>query len=109
MGPRNTPQWQVGWDERRGIVRGIVPFRKLWDIAFGTGTGCVIFVNKNNYLTVDAAVALQSDNPPVEHMLEQIGGISSVAFPVEADAKKFADELEKLVMWKMLNRDFHER
>jgi len=108
MGPRNTPHWQVGWDERRGIVRGGATFRKLWDIAFGTGTSCVIFVNKNNYLTVDAAVAYQSGDPPIDHMLDQIGGVSSVAFPTEDDAKKFADELEKLVMWKLLTREFNE-
>jgi hypothetical protein len=40
----------------------------------------------------------------VERVLEQLNGIAALAFPKEDQAKKFADDLEKVVMWKLLQR-----
>jgi hypothetical protein len=104
MGPSGTPHWRVSWDERRGLVRSSVQLKRIWDMAFSTGAFHVVFINADNYLTVDSILAASDSELPVERVLEQLNGIAALAFPKEDQAKKFADDLEKVVMWKLLQR-----
>jgi hypothetical protein len=105
-------EWSVSWDGR-GVIAQPNGIKAIWDCAFGAiNKGWRIgFAFEKEAVSIDTSVAYGDQYASLEylsHLIQQHGGIRGVAFTYREEAEKFVDDLEKLIMWKMLKREYHE-
>jgi hypothetical protein len=105
-------EWSVSWDGR-GVVAQPNGIKAIWECAFGAVTKGwrVGFAFEKEAISIDCVTALNAEYASLEylsHIVQRHGGIKGVAFTHREEAEKFVDDLEKVIMWKLLKREFDE-
>ena len=103
--------YSVSWDGR-GVVAQPNGVKAIWDSAFKACTkGFRLGFSFGQEAVVMDAITMQAGDPSREylyHLVERYGGISGVGFEYREEAEAFVEELDKIIMWKMLKRDYSE-
>lgn len=103
--------YSVSWDGR-GVVAQPNGVKSIWDCALKACTrGFRLGFSFGEQAVSIDAMTMQAGMQSTEylhHLVQQHGGISGVAFEYREEAESFVDELDKVIMWKMLKRDFNE-
>jgi hypothetical protein len=104
--------YSVSWDGR-GVVAQPNGIKSIWDCAFKACTkGFRVGFSFGEQAVAIDAMTMQAGMRSTEylhHLVQRHGGISSVAFEYREEAERFVDELDKIIMWKLLKRDFDEQ
>lgn len=113
-----TAPWQglnysVGWDGY-GSVSKANGLSQLWEcavkackkgqrigVAFGTEV-MIVDASWTHFVAADQAIEYLID------ATKMYGGITAIAFEYREEAEDFVDRLDKIIMWKLLQRDFSE-
>lgn len=99
-------EWSVRWHDY-GLVQRETALSTIWNQAFKTGAPVVGFANSTEAMSINADVYYRySKFDDIVYMLKPVLPISGVAFPELCYAEKFVDELNKLIEWNMLKRDY---
>lgn len=103
--------YSVSWDGR-GVVAQPNGIKSIWDCAFKACTrGFRLGFSFGHEAVVMDAMTMQAGEHSIEylhHLVQRHGGISSVGFEYREEAEAFVEELDKIIMWKMLKRDYSE-
>lgn len=101
--------YSVSW-EGHGIVQRANGLKSIWDCAFkackkGYRVG---FSFLKEAVVVDASLAYSNENSSelLSHLVDAHGGLSGVAFEHRHEAELFVEELEKVISWKLLTREY---
>lgn len=106
--------YSVSWDGR-GTVAKPTALKAIWDCAFkACSKGYVLgfsFVDKQAVFINSMAMYDQSKESTdyLIHLVNRHGGITSVGFAYREEAEEFVEELDKIIMWKLLKREFDEQ
>lgn len=107
---RDHPTWQglswnVSWPNR-GIVRKRDHIRTMWTEAFETGAYSVGFaVGQGRCFRVDCVVYETAGDSALAHFLQhEITQLEGVSFAYRDEAERFVTAMEKIIMWKTLQR-----
>lgn len=102
-------QWSVAWPGR-GTVKKPEHIRTIWNEAFKTGAFSVGFaVGSGRCFRVDRTLYEVHNDAALEHFLHgEIAELEGVSFARREEAEKFVDALEKIIMWKTLEKqEYH--
>lgn len=108
--------YSVSWDGR-GVVAQPTGIKAIWDTAvksckkgyrvgFSFGAELV-----KEAIVLDIATMYDYSDAALDHLsylVKRFGGIEGVAFTYREEAEMFVEELEKVIMWKMLKKEYHE-
>lgn len=105
-------EWSVNWDGR-GVVAQPTGIKAIWECAFGAvNKGWQVgFAFEKEAVVINTAIAFNHDLTNLDylsHLVQRHGGIKSVAFTYREEAEQFADSLEKVIVWKMLQKEHNE-
>ena len=96
--------WIVSWPGRGKIHRSS-NFKTLWDIAIKTDSWRLCFNTENHSISVDPTI-MPSVVEYVFKDIEKLGGLVSISFEERDQAERFVEEAEKVIMWKLLSREW---
>lgn len=104
--------YSVSWDGR-GVVAKPNGVKSIWDCAFNS---CkkgwrVGFSFGDQAVAFDIATAYSDASAGADyliHLVNRYGGITGVAFEHREEAEEFVDELDKIIMWKLLKKEYSE-
>lgn len=103
--------YSVTWDGR-GVVAQPGGIRAIWDCGLKACTrGFRIgFSFGKEAVSIDAMTmqAGKESREYLHHLVQRHGGITGVAFEYHEEAEKFVYELEKVITWKLLNKEYSE-
>ena len=101
--------YSVTWDGH-GVVQRTNGLNSIWECAFkackkGYRVG---FAFLKEAVVVDASLAYSfgNSNEFIGFLVGTHGGLTSVAFEYRQEAEQFVEELEKVIAWKLLNREY---
>lgn len=108
--------YSVSWDGR-GVVAQPSGIKAIWDTAIKSckkGYRIGFSFGKDlmhEAIVLDIATMCDYSDAAIEHLsylVNRFGGIEGVAFTYREEAEMFVEELEKIIMWKMLKKEYHE-
>lgn len=112
-----TAPWQgmnysVTWDGR-GFIAKPNGIKAIWDCAHKACTKGwrVGFSFSEMAVSIDGSILYSKELQSTDylmHLVQKHGGITGVAFTYIEEAETFVDELDKIIMWKLLKREFDE-
>ena len=104
--------YSVSWDGR-GVVAQPNGIKAIWDCAFAACTRGfrVGFSFRDKAVRIDTMTMYSEGLQSTEylsHLVKDYGGITGVAFVYREEAELFVDELEKIIAWKLLKKEYSE-
>jgi len=109
---REVPSWQglcwsVSWPGR-GTLREPRHIETVWNTAFETGAFSVGFnVGRGRCLRVDCMVYETQGARALEHFIRnELAEIDGVAFTYREEAEQFVTDMEKIIVWNALKKDY---
>ena len=104
-------KWSVTW-AGRGDVSKPENTKKIWESAFGALVESLtigVAFERGDAVSIDASLAYRDDSvDQLQYFVQHYGGIVGVAFELQQEAERFADNLEKHIAWNLLKREYHE-
>lgn len=102
--------YSVSWDGR-GVVAQPRGIKAIWESAF---SACekgyrVGFCFGEMAVRIDTMSMYDSSKESTDylsHLVSRYGGITGVAFVYREEAETFVDELEKIIAWKLLKKEY---
>lgn len=106
-------EWSVIWDGRGSVAQpnGV---KSIWECAFNAAKKGqrVGFAFEKEAVVIDTVLAHHKEAENLDyltHLIQRHGGITGVAFAHQDEAEQFVDALEKVIIWKMLQKEYHEQ
>lgn len=97
-------QWKVEWKGMGAVTRDSSK-KKLIQSAFSTGS-YQIGLTSDSGLHILNFDAFYQSNDTIDAYISNLPNIYAVSFDIKEHAEKFIEELEKMMSWNLLKREY---